>query len=134
MVTNSENPREKLRYVQRIRGIKSADLARACGITTHTLRTIACGASKSRKARQKISNLLCATIWLDIRPETALATIPRGAVFSKLTHSLREFAAEFPGHIKILNQHSIRVTRPIDVILRIPARHAGATSETGGTK
>jgi transcriptional regulator with XRE-family HTH domain len=131
VMTDAGESRKRLRQVMKIRGVKSSALARAVGIRPGTLRNIACGHSKSRRTRQKISNFLAATIWEGIRPATVLVTIPPGVLLSNLTQSPREFAREFPNSgVKIVNQHSVKVLKPIDVLLRLSTHVTPPQAET----
>jgi DNA-binding XRE family transcriptional regulator len=139
--TAFSDSRNRLRQVMKIRGVGSADLATAVGISKGTFHNIASGTSKSRKTRQKISNYLATTIWSQTWPETVLLTISKGALLSNLTRSPAELAAAFPNAMQIVNQHSVRVTRQIDLIVKVRdalpragLRGARQNSKKGQTK
>jgi hypothetical protein len=127
-MTVYEKPAKKVRRLQRDRGLKSPELARAADLTPGSLRNVIWEVNKSKKARQRLSNALCATIWPEIRPETAIVKLPAKTELVDLSKPAAKLAAEFPpGAVKIVNQNTIRIVRPVDVIIKNPR-----AAKTGG--
>ncbi len=115
-------PAKRFRELIEKRGVTTKDVAHAAGITLRSLHNICCGSSKSRVARQKVSNFLAATIWPDIPSETVILTMPVDSEIADLTaDQAMEIHQTFPDTTSII-EGAVRFIRSTAVLFDF--RHA----------
>ena len=95
-------PWKKVREIMQRRGMRTADLARAAGISVGTLRNVGSGSSSSRRARQKITNLLATEFWPDIHISGHLIRMPAGAeIECASTEEAIQVARQFSSNVTV---------------------------------
>jgi hypothetical protein len=110
--------RSKLQRVLRRRSITTAALSKAVGVSSRSIHNLACGSSKSHRARQRITNFLGEQVWEDVPvTQRKLFLGPHVEIESPTVEMAIEFANQFPKELIRRKGKTVRFTQLLEVTL-----------------